>query len=173
MRTGSSSGEALSSVLAKSSDEKEVFKITFERFFSSEGFPDPCQGIEDTSIRLDLRASDSTLTRLLVSGTTADLAMSVREAARAVDVTGIRFFFQRGPYIQRILHHMGLAGLDHDIEMAHGEDRPASQRRAKILELARSRLFENVKSFVGRQYTLFAGSSTEGALEEYLRNARL
>jgi len=68
---------------------------------------------------------------------------------------------------------MGLAGLDHDIEMAHGKDRPASQRRAKILELARSRLFENVKSFVGRQYTLFAGSSTEGALEEYLRNARL
>ena len=166
-------GEALSSVLAKSSDEKEVFKITFERFFSSEGFPDPCQGIEDASIRLDLRASDSTLTGLLVSGTTADLAMSVREAARAVDVAGIRFFFQRGPYIQRILHHMGLAGLDHDIEMAHGKDRPASQRRAKILELARSRLFENVKSFVGRQYTLFAGSSTEGALEEYLRNARL
>jgi uncharacterized protein with von Willebrand factor type A (vWA) domain len=165
--------EALSGVLAKSSDEKEVFTITFERFFSSEGFPDPCQDIEDTSIRVDLRASDSSLTRLLVSGTPADLIMSVREAARAVDVSGIRFFYQRGPYIQRILRQMGLEGLNDDIEMAHGDDRPASQRRADILELARRRLQEGVKSFVGRQYTLFAGSSTEGAIEEYLRNARL
>ncbi|MGA2733177.1 MAG: VWA domain-containing protein [Syntrophobacteraceae bacterium] len=164
--------EALSGVLAKSSDEKQVFTITFERFFSSEGFPDPCQGIEDTSIRVDLRASDSTLTRLLVSGTPADLVMSVREGARAVDVATIGFFFQ-GPYIRRILHQMGLEGLNHDIEMAHGEDGAASQRRAMILELARSRLIENVKSFAGRQYTLFAGSSTEGAIEKYLRNARL
>ncbi len=115
--------EALSGVLAKSSDEKEVFTITFERFFSSESFPDPHQDIEeDTFMRVDLRASDSTLTRLLVSGTPADLVMSVREAARAVDVTGIRFFYQRGPYIYRILHQMGLEGLDHDIEMAHGEE---------------------------------------------------
>lgn len=166
-------GEALSGVLAKSSDEKQVFTITFERFFSSEGFPDPRQGIEDTSIRADLRASDSMLTRLLVSGTPADLLMSMQEAARAVDVPGIRFFFQRGPYIQRILHQMGLEGLNHDIEMAHGEDGPTSQRRAESLELARRRLIENVKSFVGRQYTLFSGSSTERAIEEYLRKARL
>jgi uncharacterized protein with von Willebrand factor type A (vWA) domain len=160
---------ALSVVLAKSHGEKEIFEECFEQFFAFDAFstretdsPDPFEPILDTQ--------GSPLTQMLLSGDNAGLSVAMSNAARQVDISSIKFFTQKGLYIQRIIQQMGLEGLNRDIKRFGQED---MKERAKRLEKAKEALFETVRDYVERQYDLFASSATEEMMEQYLRNIGL
>ena len=107
--------DALSAALAKSQREKEVFEECFERFFAFDAFStretDSAGPFES-----DLDAGDSLLTQMLLSGDNAGLSVAMSNAARQVDISSIKFFTQKGLYIQRIMQQMGLEGLNRDIK---------------------------------------------------------
>ncbi|MDY6932698.1 MAG: VWA domain-containing protein [Spirochaetota bacterium] len=164
--------DSLQSALAKSQHEKEIFNICFDRFFSSYSFTDQNN---DTlgSAASEGNEGTSNLAQMLLSGDNLGLAVSIREAARAVDITGIQYFTQKGVYLQRILHHMGLPELRMDIDMLLKENTDYSKQRATELEKGRHYLFENVRNFVEQQFILFSGSTTEEIREWYLKNVKL
>lgn len=163
---------SLSATLAKSRHEKEIFDTCFERFFSPDGFSEtrsdsllkPATGFDQ---------EDSSLTRLVLSGDNAGLSVSMREAAREIEINTIRFFTQKSLYIQRILQAMGQEGLVRDIQRLDKEAGPLSLKKAKKLREAKDLLFENVRDFVEQQFSMFAGSAAEEVIERYLRHMKL
>jgi uncharacterized protein with von Willebrand factor type A (vWA) domain len=164
--------DSLSVTLAKSRHEKSLFDSCFDRFFSLDDFKD---SETDTVSTADLNPAedDSTLTWMLLTGDNAGLSLSMREAAQEIDISTIRFFTQKGLYIQRILLGMGQEGLDSDIQRYSRENDRFTQLKVRTLKQAKDLLFENVRSFVEKQFSLFAGSATEELLERYLRSVRL
>lgn len=161
--------DALSAALAKSQTEKGIFEECFERFFAFDAFSTR-KTDSAGPLQTDLDTQDSLLTQMLLSGDNAGLSVAMSNAARQVDITGIKFFTQKGLYIQRIMQQMGLEGLNLDIKRFGQEDMKA---RAKRLEMAKEALFETVRNYVERQYELFASSATEEMMEQYLRNIGL
>ena len=161
--------DALSVALAKSQPEKEIFEECFERFFAFDAFSTR-ETDSAGSFEPDLDTEDSRLTQMLLSGDNAGLSVAMSNAARQVDISSIKFFTQKGLYIQRIMQQMGLEGLNRDIKRLGEED---MKERAKRLEVAKEALFETVRDYVERQYDLFASSATEEMIEQYLRNIGL
>ena len=100
---------------------------------------------------------------MLLKGDYAGLSLSMREAAQETNISAIRFFTQKGLYIQRILKGLGQEGLDRDIQrLSRGND-GFTQLKVRALKQAKNLLFENVRNFVEQQFTLFAGSATDRA----------
>jgi uncharacterized protein with von Willebrand factor type A (vWA) domain len=164
--------DSLSSTLAKTRNEKEIFYSCFDRFFSTDKFSDP----ETDSIStpaIEPGREDSNLTQMLVSQDNTGLSLLMRQAAEEIEISGIWFFTQKSMYIQRILKGMGGEGLDRDIKRLSNERDSRSQEKERALRQARDFLFENVRDFVEQQFSLFAGSATEKMLERYLRDVRL
>ena len=161
--------DALSAALAKSQAEKEVFEECFERFFAFDAFSSRETG-SDGPFEPDLGEQDSLLTQMLLSGDNAGLSVAMSNAARQADISSIKFFTQKGLYIQRIMQEMGLEELNRDIKRFAQE---ATEERAKRLELAKQGLFKTVRDYVERQYALFASLATEEMMEQYLRNIGL
>lgn len=162
--------DALSVALAKSQTEKEIFETCFEQFFAFDSFSDR-QTDSVELLETEMGRQESFLTQMLLSGDSAGLSMAMSDAARHVDITGIRFFTQKGLYIQKIMQQMGLEELNRHIQRFARDD--SSQDRAKRLEAAKEALFETVRNYVERQYDLFASSATEEMIEQYLRNMGL
>ncbi|MCX5834409.1 MAG: VWA domain-containing protein [Deltaproteobacteria bacterium] len=163
---------ALSAALAKTLTEKEIFHMTFDRFFSTDvpfdhayDIPDAMKGEPDEEIPF--------VAQMILSGNMAGLAVAMSQAALSVDITGIQFFTQKGLYVRRLMQQMGLDELNDYIRelRANGDDE--STRIANMLEEGREDLTDRARKFVERQYDLYAGSATEGMIESYLRNARL
>ena len=94
--------DALSAALAKSQAEKEIFEECFERFFAFDAFSTR-KTDSAGPLETDLDTQDSPLTQMLLSGDNAGLSVAMSNAARQVDITGIKFFTQKGLYIQRIM----------------------------------------------------------------------
>jgi uncharacterized protein with von Willebrand factor type A (vWA) domain len=164
--------DSLSAALAKTRNEKETFYSCFDRFFSPDGFSSPeTDSISTPAIEPD--KEDSPLTRMLVSRDNTGLSLLMRQAAEEIEISGIWFFTQKSMYVQRILKGMGGEGLDRDIKRFSNEHDGYSQEKARVLKQAKDLLFENVRNFVERQFSLFAGSATEKMLERYLRDVRL
>ncbi|UCB50943.1 MAG: VWA domain-containing protein, partial [Deltaproteobacteria bacterium] len=161
--------DALSVALAKSQTEKEIFEECFEQFFAFDAFSTR-EADSDAPLESDLDTQDSLLTQMLLSGDNAGLSVAMSNAARHVDITGIKFFTQKGLYIQKIMQQMGLEVLNRDIKRLRLED---MKERAKRLEATKEALFETVRNYVERQYDLFASSATEEMIEQYLRNIGL
>jgi uncharacterized protein with von Willebrand factor type A (vWA) domain len=164
--------DSLSAALAKTRNEKEIFYSCFDRFFSPDGFSSPeTDSISTPAIEPD--KEDSPLTRMLVSRDNTGLSLLMRQAAEEIEISAIWFFTQKSMYVQRILKGMGGEGLDRDIKRLSNEHDGYSQEKALVLKQAKDLLFENVRNFVERQFSLFAGSATEKMLERYLRDVRL
>ena len=163
---------SLSATLAKSRNEKVLFDSCFDRFFSLDDFTGP-ETSSCSTPDLEPANEDSPLTWMLLSGDNTGLSLSMREAARETDISSIWFFTQKSLYIQRILQGMGQEGLDRDIQRLTKEHDRASQQKVRTLKQAKTLLFENVRNFVERQFSLFAESATEKMLERYLRDIRL
>lgn len=164
--------DALSFALAKSENEKEIFYSCFESYFALDNsVRSEIDTFEENELEESVHASP--LTKMLIPWKEADILISMRKASVDIDITSINFFTQKGLYIQRIMKSMGSGGLEKDIRSAMRSNSPSSEQYVKALEKARDRLFENVRDFVERQYSLFAKSGTEEALEKYLRRMKL
>ena len=164
--------DSLSATLAKSQHEKEIFETCFNRFFSLDGFSDTKTNYYIPTA-INVSQEDSPFTQMILSGDNTGLSMSMREAARRIDISRISFFTQKGLYIQRILKSMGMEGLERDIRRLSKKNDAFSQQKAGVLKEAKHNLFENVRNFVEQQFSLFAVSATEEVIEKYLKNIKL
>lgn len=108
---------------------------------------------------------------MLLSGDSAALAKRMQEAAREVGLTDIWFFTQKGFYTQKIQQAMGLELLDREISDAKRQT--LAPERAKELELARKKLFEEVRNFVERKLALFGTAPTRQLHDDFLQTQKL
>ena len=163
---------ALSSSLAKSKRELDIFETCFERFFAADDFE--AQPEKDKPSVLDEDSADmAPLTQMLLSGDTASLASSLQEAADRANVRGISFFTQKSLYTRRILQGMGVEGLDENIKALSVSGNEADRQDAANLQQMKDILVDHVRDFVEKQYTLFAGNVPEELMERFLRDAKL
>lgn len=162
--------DSLAAALAKSAEEKAIFSDCFDRFFSFDLFSGTPV---DDAPRREAAEDLSSLSRMLLEGDQPALITYLREAARAENLPGIRFYTQKSLFVMRILDRMGMKGLDRDIQNLYLAGTPASAAAGARLEEARDYLFENVRTYVEEQYRLFSGSEADKMLENYLRNVKL
>jgi uncharacterized protein with von Willebrand factor type A (vWA) domain len=173
---------SLAATLAKSAPERETFSDCFDRFFALDRMveerrgkdDDPDSGSDsnwDSDLDLELPEGISPLTRMALQGDSTGLALAMREAARATDLSGIRYFTQKGRYIQRVMNQMGLEGLNGDMARLSGSG--GSGDVARQLGRARSELFDMVRDYVERQLSLFAPFASGRMAEEVLKDVKL
>lgn len=160
--------DALSVVLAKSLEEKEIFSECFDKYFSFDRFAGGMHASDGTDA--DLREL-SPLGQMILSGDSAGILTSMVEAGRAVRIDEIKFFTQKNLYTMRILNQMGIEELGHDIEVLFREDSVHGGQSAQGLSEARRGIFDTVREYVSEQYNLYA--SREDPREGYLRNIKL
>ncbi|MBP9020585.1 MAG: VWA domain-containing protein [Syntrophobacterales bacterium] len=161
---------SLSVALAKSAQEKEIFSDCFDRFFSFDFFSE--QPLDERS-RKESTEGLSDLSRMLMTGDQPGLVTYMKQAARAENLSEIRYQTQKSLYAMRILERMGLSGLDANIRDLYQAGTPSSSATAARLEEARSYLVENVRSYVEEQLLLFSGYEYDKMIEDYLRNIKL
>ncbi|MCA8926712.1 MAG: VWA domain-containing protein [Alphaproteobacteria bacterium] len=177
---------SLSFALAKSEEEKEAFSDTFDDFFRADSF----RNREDDEGKSRDRSAmagdaDSALAQMLMEDDQTGLALSMEQAAAAIGVENIRFFTQRGLYVQRIMNEMGLQDLDAQISQLGregGGGMPGSggegqggggQGMRQQLQEGRSYLFEQVRDFVEQQLQLHGQATSKQLKEDRLRRSRL
>jgi len=178
---------SLSFALAKSEGEKIAFSDTFDDFFRAESF----RRSQDDEDERECTPPDesggegrSPLARMLMQDDQAALALSMEQAAAQVGVENIRFFTQRGLYMQRIMNKMGLQDLDAEIgalgravgQGGMGDDGQGSGGGAGVrrqLRNGRAYLFEQVRDFVERQLQLHGAASSKELKEDRLRRSKL
>jgi uncharacterized protein with von Willebrand factor type A (vWA) domain len=183
---------ALGTTLAKTLPDRAIFDEAFDRFFRFDSFgtgpagaagaatgaaqqpqtppqegsgqgsggPGGCQG-----------SAGQALSQLLMAGDSAALSRRMQQAARDVGLTDIWFFTQKGHYTQKIQQAMGLELLDREISEARRQTL-APQRHAD-LELARKRLFNEVRNFVERKLALYGTAPTRELHDEFLQSQKL
>ena len=156
---------SLSFALAKSEEEKHAFSDTFDDFFRADSFRNREDDEEDDKPKRDNSGlssddADSPLAEMLLEDDQSGLALSMEQAATAIGVENIRFFTQRGLYVQRITNEMGLQELDGQISAlgripggGSGEGGGGEGMRQALQE-GRSYLFEQVRDFVEQQLQL-------------------
>lgn len=178
---------SLSFALAKSEEEKYAFSDTFDDFFRADSFRNQ-EDDENDKPQRDRSAgsddADSALAQMLMEDDQANLALSMEQAAAAIGVENIRFFTQRGLYVQRIMNEMGLQELDSQISELgrEGGGMPGSggegeggggQGLRQQLQEGRSYLFEQVRDFVEQQLQLHGQATSKELKEDRLRRSRL
>lgn len=178
---------SLSFALAKSEEEKYAFSDTFDDFFRADSFRNQ-EDDENDKPQRDRSAgsddADSALAQMLMEDDQANLALSMEQAAAAIGVENIRFFTQRGLYVQRIMNEMGLQELDSQISELGREgggmpgsggegERGGGQGLRQQLQEGRSYLFEQVRDFVEQQLQLHGQATSKELKEDRLRRSRL
>jgi len=191
--------DTLSIILAKTSEEKAVFEVCFNRFFSFQQFDEQPQFLKEISNHfLELQAPGaqgqedppdkprntgkkrrsiahhtSHLGDLLLSGDITGLALAMKEAAVSVSLDQIRSLRERGIYTRRILLHLGLSQLEAEIKRLEQTDNEASKQTAKLLSQAKTYLTEQVQNYVEEQYLLIVDGIGGRSITEALTQSRL
>ncbi len=160
--------DALAMALAKTEGEKEVFEDCFDRFFQATSFRERREGGEVEEAARE--RPESRLLQMLQDEDRAGLSVAMQEAAAQVNVENIRFFTQRGLYVQRILAAMGIDEVDAAIA---AQGRSGEGGGGTGLREARAWLFEQVRDFVEQQLSLQGAAASAQLREDRLRRSRL
>lgn len=189
--------DTLSIVLAKTPEEKAMFDVCFERFFSFRQFSGPAAAGAVTAAGIEAPGGDlpgedgdrtpagkrrrhrtqahftSRLGHLLLAGDQAQLAVLMSAAAREVGLEKIRTLRERSLYARRILLHMGMGELDAEIErLQHAEDDVSQQTAARLAD-AKYYLAEQVRDFVEEQYLLLVDATGNRFLSDAVSQTKL
>lgn len=179
---------ALGATLAKTTPDRALFDDAFDRFFRFSAFGNLSAPAQDPPAQSAQSPQDTAatgsggpggcqgrggqaLSQLLLAGDSAALAKRMQEAAREVGLTDIWFFTQKGHYTQKIQQSMGLELLDREISDA--KRHTLAPARARELELARKKLFEEVRNFVERKLALFGTAPTRQLHDDFLQSQKL
>lgn len=179
---------ALGTTLAKTTPDRALFDDAFDRFFRFSAFGNLSAPAQDPPAQSAQSPQDTAatgsggpggcqgsggqaLSQLLLAGDSAALAKRMQEAAREVGLTDIWFFTQKGHYTQKIQQSMGLELLDREISDA--KRHTLAPARARELELARKKLFEEVRNFVERKLALFGTAPTRQLHDDFLQSQKL
>jgi uncharacterized protein len=161
--------DALAVVMAKSHEEKELFDRCFELYFSRE---EP-HGIASATTGPHERAAEAgvavaPLTRMLLAGDRAGLALAMERAGNRAGVSGIRFWTQANMYARRMLDEMGLADVVRDAASLRERGDPV----AGELERAGEALRASARAFVERQLAM-SGAGAQRLDDDALENLTL
>ncbi len=166
---------SLSIILAKTPEEKALFDICFDRFFSFKQFrstrkaasagqvessgqaPGSDASVEDGDKRRRRQRAgprESRLGHLLANEHYDELAVLMKKAAESVHLDQIRTLRERSLFARRILLHMGMDALDVEIAALSRTDDAGSQEMANILGEGKVYLADQVRTYVEEQYLL-------------------
>nr|MCU0584058.1 VWA domain-containing protein [Syntrophales bacterium] len=164
--------DVLGASLAKTRPEKRIFEECFDVFFNVESFGsgNNCARPPGTA---PAEPSGAPLTQMLLSGSGSGLALAFQEAAQASGIKDIRYPFQRGLYMQKLLQAMGLDGLNGDIQDQAARGGPEAAALAKTLEAMRDELMDQARDLVERQLDLYASRRYDEMLERQLSHTNL
>ena len=171
--------DALCVTLAKSEDEVFRFEDCFEMFFRREEFRAPDENVTgdgegDGEGELDEgEFGDQPLAQMLLSGDGEAMAREMESAANEVGATNIKFFSQRGYFSRRMLDAMGLRDLERLIARLNRSGEEGDAEMAERLEAGRRYLLDEARSYVERQYELYARANGENLRDEFLTETRL
>ncbi|XOV88535.1 MAG: VWA domain-containing protein [Pseudomonadota bacterium] len=187
--------DSLSIILAKTPEEKALFDICFERFFSFSQFrgartqrpglqekgtgQSPGQGAEtdERGKRRHRQGAQgpraSKLGHLLANEHLDELAVLMKQAAESVHLNQIRTLRERSLYARRILLHMGIDALDAEIAALSRADDTARQEMAQVLIEGRAYLADQVRTFVDEQYLLVVDGTGARFLAEAVSQTQL
>lgn len=174
--------DALLLTLAKNSDEKSALSECFDAFFTHPDFAEPPPEADTESDssqgstgeqRTEASPSEQQsaelgpLAQMLMSQDRAEMAAALASASSAAELTGIRFFTQRGIYSSRILDQLGVGRLRDDIDTLA----VTNQAEADRLAAALGSLRETVSELVSQALLLYGREEKEALRNEILRNA--
>ena len=166
--------DGLSLTLAKTFNEKQRFDDSFELFFARDQFLNitakPGDG-NNAPEPQDRTGND--LADMLLNDDREGLATAMEDAGRAAGVGNIRFRTQINFMARRMVDQMGLAELEHLIAQVARGDIPGGDALAADLEVQRSRLIEEGRAFVERQYELYGRFTGQQLREEFLERTPL
>lgn len=193
---------ALAATLAKSEQEKTIFRDCFDRFFDAFPIPDqndsqaesgPAEedsdsdasseeqdpGIDDGAgsevaydADVDAVMNQASLQQIMEADAN-NLAAAMSRAADAVGLSNMRFNTQKGRFTMRMMDAMGVDAIDAAQVRLRELNTPAADEARMELEARRENLREQVADYVERRFLL--GDNFEGRQlrEETLRNTRL
>ncbi len=171
--------DALSLVLAKTPEEKDLFDEAFDLYFRRDDLARNDEWDIDPEARITQSGfggeglgggGGRSLAQMLLDDDRAALASTMEAAARDSGIQNIRFFTQRNLYTRRILDRMGLRQAERDMDALRKD---GDQTTAKHLENRIEALRDQARDLVERNLLLFARGETEKFREELLRSARL
>jgi len=166
--------DGLSLTLAKTFNEKQRFDDSFELFFTRDQFRNITAkpgDANDAPEPQDNTGND--LADMLLNDDREGLAAAMEDAGRAAGVGNIRFRTQVNFMARRMVDQMGLAELERLIAQVARGDIPSGDALATELEVQRSRLIEEGRAFVERQYELYGRFAGQQLREEFLERTPL
>lgn len=183
---------ALSCVVAKTPEEKDVYNELFELYFSRDtsreamanfsedqsGDGDPSESGEPGEAGEPGEGGDPSdmvdqLREMIEGGDPSALARALESAARQVGVEEIRFSTQRGVMARRMLDQMGMRQLEAQMIELRGGGGDGDQEEAEALSEIRNELIDASRKYVEQQYEIFGEAATERFMEDYIQKARL
>ncbi|MEY8238896.1 MAG: VWA domain-containing protein [Cycloclasticus sp.] len=188
--------DALALSLAKTTEEKEKLYECFEQFFAFDAFqntsllkpqPGPTdkteqqagqppageqQAVEQEQAPAEYKG-DLELAKMLFRNDKAELAQTMKKAARKANITDIWLFTQKGINTQKIMNEMGLRELNKEITSLGKGDCPAERALSGQLRTGQKYLFQEVRNFVEQQLSMFGKTASQTIHEEFLKSSRL
>ena len=166
--------DGLSLTLAKTFNEKQRFDDSFELFFARDQFHNITAKPGDANDAPEPQDSTGNdLADMLLNDDREGLAAAMEDAGRAAGVGNIRFRTQINFMARRMVDQMGLAELERLIAQVARGDMPGGDALAAELEVQRSRLIEEGRAFVERQYELYGRFTGQQLREEFLQRTPL
>jgi len=195
--------DTLSIILAKTPEEKELFDLCFNRFFSFAQFndqpaflaeisseysevqsndtggshedsdEDPNETLNESRHRRPIAHHSSHLGHMLLSGNSDELAVAMKEASRSVSLDQIKTLRERSIFARRILIHLGVGQLDDEIKRLQEEADDRSLQTAALLSRAKDYLQEQVRDYVEEQYLLVVDGTGDGFIIDALTQTKL
>ena len=166
--------DGLSLTLAKTFNEKQRFDDSFELFFARDQFHNITAKPGDANDAPEPQDSTGNdLADMLLNDDREGLATAMEDAGRAAGVGNIRFSTQINFMARRMVDQMGLAELERLIAQVARGDMPGGDALAAELEVQRSRLIEEGRAFVERQYELYGRFTGQQLREEFLQRTPL
>ncbi len=141
---------------------------------SGQGGGGGAEGEEETSEFAELTMMPtSELGKMLVEGDRTEIMIAIAEAGRAVEVSQIVVFTQKGLYTRKIMDEMGMKGLNDEISELKAHGGLPQRHLSAHLRKARDRLREQVRDYVERQFFLHADEKGKQLREELLKKVKL
>ena len=166
--------DGLSLTLAKTFNEKQRFDDSFELFFARDQFHNITAKPGDANDAPEPQDSTGNdLADMLLNDDREGLAAAMEDAGRAAGVGNIQFRTQINFMARRMIDQMGLAELERLIAQVARGDMPGGDALAAELEVQRSRLIEEGRAFVERQYELYGRFTGQQLREEFLQRTPL
>lgn len=171
---------SFATVLAKSTDDREIHDRMFDLYFSPATSPEPAGkeevASEDEGERQETdqaSGEDDSFTELAGSGDESRIAMAIQAAANQVGAEDIRFSSQSSWFTRRILEKLGVEAMEKRLIRHLQANTPQDEAIAQQLMDARSAMQTRARAVVDRNFEVFGAAATETFMNETVADKNL